>query len=66
MQSDRPHPFGPQRGAASAARIEAQRKAILRELEAMRAQGSFVCSRCGEAAPVEHKADGTSECIYCW
>lgn len=65
MRSDILHQFGPQRGPASVARIEAQRKAILWELESMRDYGSFVCSRCGEKLRYRDDDGNAIDCPRC-
>lgn len=57
--------IGPQRSPSSVGRIEAQRKAIQRELDAMDAEDTFVCSRCGTATVERDRSGDSSECIYC-
>jgi hypothetical protein len=57
--------LGPQRGPSSVARIEAQRKAVQRELEAMDAEDMFTCRKCGSMVLERYRSGNTEECVFC-
>jgi hypothetical protein len=56
---------GPQRGPSSSARIEAQSRAIRRELDELAKEPMFVCKKCGSVSREADRCDITKECIYC-